>query len=40
MLVGSTRSFSAFRLRVHQFGAGRIMGAGLMDAGIALISRS
>jgi hypothetical protein len=29
-----------FRLRVHQFGAGRIIGAGLMDAGIALISRS
>ena len=32
--------FGLFRLPVHQFGAGRVIGAALMVAGIALISRS
>src|ERR1700751_3477703 len=32
--------FGLFRLPVHQFGPGRMIGAGLMVAGIALISRS
>jgi bacterial/archaeal transporter family-2 protein len=32
--------FGLFRLPVHQFGSGRIIGAALMVAGIALISRS
>lgn len=31
--------FGLFGLPVHQFGSGRIIGAGLMVAGIALISR-
>jgi transporter family-2 protein len=32
--------FGLFRLPVHQFGPGRIIGGGLMIAGIVLISRS
>jgi bacterial/archaeal transporter family-2 protein len=32
--------FGLLRLPVHQFGPGRIIGAGLMAAGIVLISRS